>query len=129
MKYLGIDYGKRKIGTAISDDSGKIAFPRVIMENRGTETIDDLKKIILEEKIGGIVVGKSLDFLGNENAVMKPLKEFVALLEDKTGIEVQFEAEYLSSVQASRIINNKDDDSRAASIVLQSYLDKINNLK
>jgi putative Holliday junction resolvase len=126
MKYLGLDFGKKKIGVAISDENGKIAFPKKIIRNSAGVVLQ-LKKIIVDEGVQGIVVGESNDFQGKENAIMVETKKFAEKLEGATGIRPTYHLEYLSSAEARRIIDNRDDDSRAAAIVLQSFLDAINN--
>lgn len=126
MKYLGIDYGKKKVGIAISDDSGRLAFPKDIFLNEGKKVIDRLAEIIEREKIKNVVIGHSTDFGGADNPIMKEVAKFANSLKEKTGVEIHSELEYMSSQEASRIIANKNDDARAAAIVLQSFLDKIN---
>lgn len=128
MKYLGIDYGKKKIGVAMSDDFGRVAFPKEILQNEGIKTIDKIGEIIEREKIKNVVVGHSTDFKGEDNPIMKEVTKFGEILKEKTGVEIHLELEYMSSQEASRIISNKNDDARAAAIVLQAYLDKKNAL-
>ncbi|MFA5987890.1 MAG: Holliday junction resolvase RuvX [Candidatus Paceibacterota bacterium] len=128
MKYLGIDYGKKKIGIAMSDDSGRLAFPKDIFLNEGKKTIGKIAEIIEQEKINDVVIGHSTDFGGKDNPIMKEVIKFAGLLKEKTRVHVQFELEYLSSQESKRIITGHDDDARAAAIVLQSFLDKKNSL-
>ena len=56
MKYLGIDYGAKRVGIAISDAEGSIAFPRTTLLNDG-KMLPQLAKLIEEEKIGTVVIG------------------------------------------------------------------------
>lgn len=126
MKYLCLDFGKKKIGVSISDENGKVAFPRGIIRN-DVGAVQELKKIIDEEGVQGVVVGESRDFRGKENAIMVETKEFVQNIESATGIRPTYHLEYFSSAEARRIIDNREDDARAAAIVLQSFLDSINN--
>lgn len=126
MKYLGIDYGKKKIGIAMSDDSGRLAFPKGIFLNEGKKTVGNITEIIEREKIKDVVIGHSTDFGGKDNPIMKEVTKFAESLKEKTGVEIHLELEYMSSQEASRIIANKNDDARAAAIVLQSFLDSKN---
>lgn len=131
-KFLGIDYGSKRLGIAISDDEGKIAFPKTILNN-DKKLFENLEKIIKLEKISEIVLGESLNYVGEKNEVMKEIERFKTNLEKKFNLPVHFEQEFLSSFQARnekkstmKQSNNetmKIDDS-AAAIILQSYLDR-----
>ncbi len=124
MKYLGIDYGKKKIGLSVSDDSGKVAFPVLILKNEKDETIKKIVYILEERKINEIVIGLSLNYKGADNLITKEAVDFAEKLEKVSGKKVNFEKEYLSTKEANRTIDNKEDDARASAIILQSFLDK-----
>ncbi|MEK7652581.1 MAG: Holliday junction resolvase RuvX [Patescibacteria group bacterium] len=131
-KFLGLDFGSKRIGIAISDDDGKIAFPKTILNN-DKKLFGNLGKIIKLEKISEIVLGESLNYKGEKNEIMKEIEKFKSKLEEKFNLPIYFEQEFLSSFQARnekkstmKQLNNetmKIDDS-AAAIILQSYLDK-----
>ncbi len=127
MKMLGIDYGTKKIGLAVSDEEGRIAFPRIVLKNDGNAMLvicDFCKK----ENIEGIVIGESLNFKGEKNKVMDQITPFKTLLEEKTSVPVFFESEFLSSKQARNVHDSGElNDASAAAIILQSYLDKVKN--
>lgn len=80
MKYLGIDYGSKKVGFAQSDDDGRIAFPLMISPNDKTLMKDTLE-IIREMKIGTVVVGESVDGNGKPNAIAKEARKFAMDIE------------------------------------------------
>lgn len=139
-KLLGIDYGSKRIGIAVSDDEGKIAFPKTILDNND-KLFENLKKIIESEKISGIVLGESLNFKGEKNQIMKEIEKFKLKIEKKFDLLVYFEQEFMTSMQARNekkfvLLNSarggrdltgqakkqRIDDSSAA-IILQSYLD------
>lgn len=130
IKHLGIDYGKKRVGIAVSDDGGEIAFPKCILDNNN-ELVAKVLEFVEKEKIEKIVLGKSLDSNGKPNEIMGDIDKFKKLLEEK-GLEVVFEQEQMSSHQASVFFrdisgeNLKETDSSAAAIILQSYLDKKN---
>jgi putative Holliday junction resolvase len=69
MKYLGIDYGSKRIGLAVSDPNGKIAFPREVIENRSKETVSLIAKFCEREKVQAIVLGKSLNYKQEANLI------------------------------------------------------------
>lgn len=127
MKMLGIDYGTKKIGFAISDEDGRIAFPRSVLKN-DAGVLSFIKKLIQEEKIETIVLGESLDYSGKPNLIMEKISVFKNLLEKETNLSVIFESEFLSSKQARNIHDSGElNDASAAAIILQSYLDKLKN--
>jgi putative Holliday junction resolvase len=127
MKYLGIDYGKKKIGIAFSDETGKYAFPETVLLNEKTTAgtpADKIMKICADNGITTVIVGESKDFKGKDNRIMGMVREFVELLRAKQ-LEVIYEPEVMSTIQAERIQGIKDDiDASAAAVILQSYLDR-----
>lgn len=131
MKYLGIDFGIKKIGLAYSDDNGILAFPFLILKNK-KEIEKEIISILIEKKIENIVIGESVNQKGNLNDISKYIKEFVLNLErelekNKINCNILFEKEWFSTIEARRYNNKKDIDHSAAAIILQRYLDKKNN--
>lgn len=123
VKYLGIDYGTKRVGLATSDDEGRMAFPFRIIPNRAS-LVPDIRAICGEERIGTIVVGDSRDYENKENPLMKEVRLFAKKLEEATGLPLVFMNEVLSSREATHMRgDDKDNDASAATIVLQSYLD------
>ena len=127
MKILGIDYGDSKVGIAIGDTESGMALPYKIIKNSGwNNLIADLEKIIKNESVGKIVIGLPIDANGNNSAQTLRVKEFVKEFEKKVKIEIDFCDERFSTQEAQRFTKSKNEDDIAASIILQSYLDKIN---
>lgn len=123
MKYLGIDYGTKRIGVAISDEETSFAFPREIIPLEGA--IDKILEIIAGEDIGGIVFGQSLASNGQDNNLSEIVKSFTKKLEAKVSIPIYFEREDFSSVEAHRYQTKKGNrDDSAAAVILQRFLDK-----
>lgn len=124
MKYVGIDFGSKRVGIAISDEEGKMAFPySVILNNK--ELLVEMKKIIEKENIEGVVMGESKNFKGEPNKIMPEIEKLKKDLEEKTKLPVFFEPEFMTSQQAEHIQGkNEMHDASAAAIILQSYLDK-----
>lgn len=124
MRYLGIDFGSKRVGVAISDETNTLAFPYVVIQNN-EKLIEELGQIIVKEKITNIIIGESLDYTGAPNKIMKSIKDFVAILEQKTKLTISFEPEFLTSLQAEHLQGkNEMHDASAATIILQSFLDK-----
>jgi putative Holliday junction resolvase len=126
-KALGIDFGTKKTGLAMSDLGWKVAFPHKVIptDNSLLDTIDALCK---SENITAIVLGESKDFSGKENPVMNKIENFKNRIRTKTGIEVFYEPEFLTSKQARVTLDSGDqNDASAAALILQSWLDKKQN--
>jgi putative Holliday junction resolvase len=139
MRYLGIDYGAKNIGLAISDEDGRIAFPLKNIKNN-LETIDNIHNICGENNIEGIILGESLDKDGNKNKIMGSIEAFKKNIESDLDIPVYFEKEFMTSLFSSQDLNKdifiakkikkektEKDDSKAASLILQRFLDRKNN--
>ena len=126
MKYLGIDFGTKRIGLSLSDDDGKVAFPLSVISN--DSKIDSvILEICKDKKVDIIVIGESKDFSFNDNPVMEDIKVFVDKLKS-LDLKVEFHPEFLTSMEAKRVTGkNKMTDSSASAIILQSYLDKFKN--
>ncbi len=127
MRLLGIDYGKKRVGIALSDDKGLMAFPKAVLPNDNF-LMRDLKELIVGHGVDTVVVGESKDYAMKDNAIMAKVRGFVAELERELDIKVVYETELLTSHQAAHTGHTlgKTDmiDASAASIILQSYIDK-----
>ena len=124
MRYLGIDYGSKRVGLAISDEAGEFAFAHSVLQNN-VELLPEIKKIIAEKDVEVVVLGESKNYKGEENVIMKAIKEFKVELEKVTGLPVYLEPEFMTSAEAERIQGkNKMHDASAAALILKSYLDK-----
>ncbi len=124
MKYLGIDYGGKSVGFAVSDSGGMIAFPHEVVPNN-----DKLLSYILEriekDRIGTIVVGDTRVLSGQANPITAEADEFKKELKEKVGIPVETIWEMWSSIEASRFApkGEEHNDAAAAAVILQRYLD------
>jgi len=131
MRYLGIDYGSKRVGAALSDEAGTMAFPKTVYPNN-RHLMTELRELCKQQKVEMVVVGASKDFDMNDNPIFKDARFFSAELARETGLTVEFEPEYLTSHQAEQTAHtlgghNPFLDASAAAIILQSYLDKIKN--
>jgi putative holliday junction resolvase len=118
-KILGIDYGDSKIGLALADTQVKIALPYKVVG--ADKLMSDLRKIVAEEIIEKIIVGLPLNFSGKETDQTKKTRQFIKALSQEFSQEIILEDERLTTAQAERF---NGDDSQAASLILQSYLDR-----
>lgn len=143
MKHLGIDYGTKKVGIAVSDENGTIAFPRTIVQN-SPSLITEILDMIQHQEIQKVVIGRSLDSQGENNVVQKHIDTFINNLSDKIDIEIIQQDERGSSLAAKAHLYGKGNianerwtgkhnekkrqqvDAGAAAIILQRYLDTHN---
>ena len=126
MRYLGIDYGTKRIGVAVSDPGGTIAFPHSVLHRRGNVFIfDQILALSKRESIGAVVIGLPLGTDGSETEESGRVREFAQGLAAKTSLPIKFENEMFSSrmVEDAGVAKEHVDESSAA-LVLQSYLDK-----
>lgn len=138
MKHLAIDYGSKRIGVAVSDDGGTMAFPYKILPNT-MELLDTIHNICGEENITAIVLGESHDLSGIPNKIMGSIEEFKRNLEAELDLPVYFQKEFMTTVEArgregkeqnnARKVSKEKQlhsDASAAALILQRYLDKKN---
>jgi putative holliday junction resolvase len=123
MKYLGIDYGAKRIGLAVSDAGGTIAFPRETITNmRGV--IGSIQKLIKDEKIDFVVVGDTKSYGGIPNPVTLQVKDFVEDLKKVLDLPIASSWEAGSTMEANRYDpSGAHNDAAAAAVILQRYLD------
>ena len=141
VRYLGIDYGTKRIGLALSDEGGTIAFPRAVLEAKD-DAVSHIATLAEQEGVGLIVLGESHDLLGNPNAVMKRIERFKLALEAATSVPVAYEPEFMTSAQAARPAAGEERtiaspgarapqgpmDASAAALILQGYIDRMKNV-
>src|SRR3989344_6826003 len=124
VRYLGIDYGTKRIGVAISDEGGSMAFPYAILEN-SKSCVGEIKTICAHESVESIIIGESVDYKGQPNPVKKEIDKFITGLQRVIDIPIIEEREFLSTQQARYYqTKRKHVDDSAATIILQSYLDR-----
>ena len=121
-KYLGIDWGTKRIGLALADEETSLALPYKTVAN-----LNEVLFEIINEDINIVVIGSPKKMSGEE-ANNKDWEYFVRQLREKSGVEVELLDERLSSLAADALNGeNKDKAGRdeiAATLILQDYLDK-----
>lgn len=124
MKILGIDYGEKRIGLAISDESQVLARELDILSPK--EFWKQIPELIEKNQIIQIVVGWPLNMSGQVTQKTKEVESFKLKIESETGLPVEVVDERLSSQMAGNLPGGKVKvDSLAAQIILQNYLDKM----
>jgi len=123
MRILGIDYGEKRIGLAISDESQSIARELYILSPK--DFFNQLNQLIANHQIHKIVLGWPLNMSGQETKKTKEISNFKIKISKKTNLPVETIDERLSSKMAENLPGGKrNTDSLAAQILLQNYLDK-----
>ena len=146
MRYLGVDYGSKKIGLALSDEAGTMGFPHTIIPNT-PQLIDELCALIAKENIGAVVIGESRNLAGGENPIAKDARALGAQLTERAGTPIFFESEVFTSAEARRAPSPAEGesasggkgrktraakpranvDASAAALILTSYLSRTNH--
>ena len=130
MRILGIDYGHRSIGLAISDENGSLARGLAIIPKNHWE--EELPRIIREYQVQMLVVGIPKTLNNQEGSQAKIILEFMKKLREVTGCAVTRWDERLSSKLAERYLLSADlsrqkrkgiIDRLSAQIILQDFLD------
>ena len=136
MRILGLDYGTKTVGVALSDELGITAQPiRTIerkSENNLRKTLAEIESIIEEYEVSFVVLGYPKNMNNTEGPKAIATKEFKEHLERRTGLTVYLQDERLTTIESERILmesgvrrehRKEYVDKMAAAIILQSYLD------
>jgi putative holliday junction resolvase len=136
MKLLSMDYGRRRIGFATTDESGTLIRGLTTVDRKvSKDPIADILAIISTEKPSSLIVGLPLDHENEETVMTAEIRLFVNALQERIGIPVQFVDESYSSIRAAEVMRcRKKKDRRdktavdrvAACIILERYL-KVEN--
>jgi putative Holliday junction resolvase len=136
-KYLGVDWGEKRIGLALADGETKMATPFKVVKD-----VNEVAEAINAEKIDVVVLGKPWSIMNDPplaEITNEKYNKFIKDLKDKTNLPVELADERLSSKAADALVGDKKTnppsprlrrasasrDEIAAMIILQSYLDKI----
>jgi putative holliday junction resolvase len=131
-RIIGIDYGEKRVGVAISDEGQSFAFPRTVLKN-DVRLLDTLAQLAQDEGAVLFVIGESENPRGGMNTIMRRITIFAEAIQVRTGLHVEFVNEAYSSAEARRafeekIKSRKDAtmpiDAAAAAIILQMFIDR-----
>jgi putative holliday junction resolvase len=132
-RILGIDYGNRRVGMAISDPLSITAQPRATWRRTDeSELIPKIVAFVLSEGVDRVVVGYPITLKGTKSSRSLATERFAGKLADACPVPVSLWDERLTTVQAHRVLHlmgkapsrNRDRvDQIAAALMLQSYLD------
>jgi len=132
-RLLGIDPGKNRVGLAISDENKVVSTPlKTIVKKNNSNFVDEIKEIIAENNIKGIVVGNPINMDGSKGPSSQSANDFARYLSNNISIPVTMWDERLSTEGAFNLSSNLDInvskkvkklDQNAASFILQGAID------
>ena len=135
MRILGIDYGHKRLGLALSDEGETLASPLPVYQRRGLDQdLAFLTALIGEKEAGRIVVGLPRNMDGSLGEMANEVLAFVETLKKKTDLPIDTFDERLSSAEAERVLIQADlsrkrrktlRDSLSAVLILQGYLENL----
>ena len=136
-RLLGLDLGKKRIGVAICDSNKKIATPyTTLIKNNLKDFLNDLKKIISENDIQGLVVGNPINMDGTHGKSAQSVNDFSKLISKNISLPITLWDERLSSSAAYKLSSEinikaakkiKKIDENSAAFILQGAIDFLNN--
>jgi len=122
MRKMGIDYGKRRVGIAFTDDAGLMAFPHGVIKN-SPKLLDEIIALIDEKNVEEVVIGFSMGRDGQPNEIQEKIQELMTDLTLQIGIPIHLEPEQYTTQEAIRFQGRTDmTDAAAASIILNSFI-------
>lgn len=124
MRYLGIDFGTKKVGLAISDESGRMAFPLQVVPNDDA-LVATIERLLQERAVEAVVIGHSVDKKAGPNALQTHIEAFMTDLTLACGIPIHLEPEQYTTQAAIRIQGRNDQtDASAAALILDGFLSR-----
>jgi putative Holliday junction resolvase len=137
VRFIGLDLGSKRIGVSICDERQSIATPfKTINKTNTNELIDQLKVIIEENNIGGIIVGNPVNMDGSIGRSAQSVNDIASNISKSIDLPVMLWDERLSTVGAFNLSSLLDVnvskrvktiDQNAAAFILQGAIDFLNN--
>lgn len=131
-RILAIDYGRRRIGLAVSDELGIMAVPVAALERKNRqEDIRRLREVARNYKITLIIIGSPLHLAGHAGEMAQEAARFALRIKKELGLPVELRDERLTSWEAEQTLKDNSGrksrkmhlDSVAAAILLRDFLD------
>ena len=137
VRFIGLDLGSKRIGVSICDEKQSIATPfKMINKTNAYELIEELKKIIDENSIGGIIIGNPVNMDGSMGRSAQSVNDVATNISKSINLPVILWDERLSTVGAFNLSSQLDVnvskrvktiDQNAAAFILQGAIDFLNN--
>jgi len=131
-RVLGLDYGKRRIGIALSDPLGITAQPFTVLRNQKKSVLEEMVSLIQEKNVETVVIGLPRHMSGQEGEEAIEVRTFGEMLAQKSTVAVYYIDERLTTVAAQRVLaesgmsgskKRQAVDKLAAVLILQTWLD------
>jgi putative holliday junction resolvase len=122
-RVMGLDYGSKRVGVSLTDEDGRVAFPKAVLPN-DKFLISELKKLIASSAVVEVVIGESKDNSGTENAIARSARALGGTLEREAGVTMHYEPEFWSSQEVRAHTGARHVDAEAAAVILNSFLTK-----
>ncbi|MEW6517734.1 MAG: Holliday junction resolvase RuvX [candidate division FCPU426 bacterium] len=132
-RVLGVDYGSRRIGLALSDPLGLTAQPLVVLANREKTLMSEIAALVRDRQVVRIVVGLPRRLSGEEGPAAEEVRAFGEQLALAAGVTVEYADERLTTAAAQRVLSETNmsgakkravADKLAATLILQTWLDR-----
>ena len=137
-RFLGLDYGTRRIGLALSDPEARIAFPEKTLERRGRRRdVEEICRLVAERGGVGVVVGLPLHMDGRRGPEAEAAEAFARAVGEATGVPVELLDERWTTVEAERALRESGRkgkkrravvDAVAATLLLRTWLERRESL-
>jgi len=131
---LGIDFGTRRIGLALSDPTGTLASPLPFLENTSLkEVVAKFQELVKSHGVKTVVIGLPRNMDGSYGPSAQKVREFITQIQPHIAAEIISQDERLTTAQASRDLSQmgltqkdlrKKVDSSSAALILQQFLDR-----
>jgi len=135
MRILGLDYGEKRIGVALSDELGFTAQGLTVVQRKNRKSdLEALRRIIEEYSVDRIVVGDPVRMDGTRGIQSEKVDRFVRILEEAFGLPVALQDEMMTTKEAEEILRNAGAgirkrkavvDKLAAALILRAHLDSL----
>jgi putative Holliday junction resolvase len=136
VRVLGVDFGEKRVGVAVSDPTGTIATPLETLQRRAGKRppLAELERVGKSLGVEHVVIGLPLDLRGEETPWSREVRDVGQRLAERLGVKVSFVDERFSSVRAERAVRESGlkkverekkarVDAGAAQLILQAWLD------
>ena len=137
MRYLGLDYGEKTVGVALSDALLLTAQPYETIfrkeENKLRRTLARIEEICVQQEVSKIILGLPLSMDGSDSKTTEKARAFQMMVERRTGLPVLFQDERLTTVEADEILKEMEVpaserkayiDKIAAAVILREYMNR-----
>lgn len=129
VKTLGVDFGEKRIGLAISDPRGRVAVPsRVLTRTSDAQAVRAIRELVTSEAVERVVLGLPLGLDGEPGDAARRVRSFARKLRSALEVPLMLRDEALTSVEAQRLVGRRAPDrpvdAIAAQILLQEVLDE-----